>query len=45
MGAFLKNYLDVLKNMHEHHRLYFFIHAFLLISASFVFLILLFDMI
>ncbi|MDG2196553.1 MAG: hypothetical protein P8O70_06645 [SAR324 cluster bacterium] len=45
MVAFLKNYVDVLKNMHEHHRLYFFIHAFMLISASLVFLILLFSMI
>ena len=39
MVAFLKNYVEVLKNMHEHHRLYFFIHAFMLISAFLVFLI------
>jgi hypothetical protein len=45
MVAFLKNYIDVLKNMHQHHRLYFFIHVFFLISASLVLLILLVSLI
>ena len=45
MVAFLKNYVDVLKNMHEHHRLYFFIHAFMLISAVLMFLIVIVSMI
>ncbi|MGA0404194.1 MAG: hypothetical protein ACO3O4_03480 [bacterium] len=45
MVAFLKNYVDVLKNMHEHHRLYFFIHAFMLVSAFLMFLIVIFSMI
>ncbi|MEC7218078.1 MAG: hypothetical protein VXW44_09370 [SAR324 cluster bacterium] len=45
MVAFLKNYVDVLNNMHEHHRLYFFIHAFMLVSALLMFLIVIVSMI
>lgn len=45
MPAFFQNYLDVLRNMYEHHRLYFVIHVFLLGSAGLVFLIMMISMI
>jgi hypothetical protein len=36
MPAFVQDYLNVLRNMYEHHRLYFIVHVFLLASATIV---------
>ena len=36
MPSFIQNYLEVLRNMYEHHRLFFVVHVFFLASAVLV---------